>query len=72
MVIKLKNNYSLSQCYEKGLGVSEREMGVVVLHLPIGPLNPCFGLESVPRYEPSTYQPINQWLSHCTLQPLPF
>ena len=26
----------------------------------------CQHEEEVPRYKPSTYQPISQWLSHCT------
>ena len=34
--------------------VSEREEGVVNLHVPIGPLKPHYGLELVPRCEPST------------------
>ena len=42
------------------LEVSEREDGVVAVHLPIGPLKPRSGLETVPRYEPSTYQPISR------------
>ena len=49
------------------LEVSEKEVGVVALHLPIGPLKPRSGLESVPRYEPSTNQPISQRLSHCAI-----
>ena len=36
----------------------------MALHLPIGPLKTCSGLELVPRCEPSTYQPISQCLSH--------
>ena len=36
------------------LEVSEREEGVVAVHLPIGPLKTHSGLEPVPRYEPST------------------
>ena len=42
------------------LEVSEREEGVVTLHLAIQPLKTCSGLELVPRCEPSTYQPISQ------------
>ena len=41
------------------LEVNEKEEGVVALHLPIGPLKTRSGLEPVPRYEPSTYQPIS-------------
>ena len=41
--------------------VSEKEEGVMALHLPIGPSEP------VPRCEPSTHQPISQWQSHCTI-----
>ena len=37
------------------LEVSERDEGVVALHLLTGP-----GLEQVLRYEPTTYQPISQ------------
>ena len=28
------------------------------IHLPIGPLKPRSGMEPVPRYKPSTYQPL--------------
>ena len=41
------------------LDVSEREEGVVAIHLHIGPLKTCSGLEPVLRCEPSTYQPIS-------------
>ena len=34
--------------------VSEREEGVVAIHLPIGPLKTRSGLEPVPRCEPGT------------------
>ena len=46
---------------------SEREEGVVVLHLPIGPLKTHSGLVSVPRCEPSTFQPISWWHCHCAI-----
>ena len=49
------------------LEVSEREEGVVALHLPIGPLKTRSGFEPVPRCEPSTYQPISRWHSHCVI-----
>ena len=39
----------------------------MALHLPNEPLKPHSGLESVPRCEPSTYQPISLWLSHCAI-----
>ena len=39
----------------------------MALHLPIGPLKSRYGLEPVPRCEPSTYQPISQRLSHCAI-----
>ena len=39
------------------LEVSDREEGVVALHLPTGPLKTRSELEPVPRCEPSTYQP---------------
>ena len=39
----------------------------MALHLPIGSLNIRSGLEPVPRCEPSTYQPISRWLSHCAI-----
>ena len=42
------------------LEVSEKEEGVVTLHLPIGSLKTRSGLEPVPRTEPSTYQSISQ------------
>ena len=42
------------------LDVSEREEGVVALHLPIGLLKTRSWLEPVPIYEPSTYQPIGR------------
>ena len=35
-----------------------REEGVVAIHLPVGPLKICSGLEPVLRYKPST---------HCTI-----
>ena len=38
--------------------MTEREEGVVALHLPFEPLKTCIGLELVLRCEPSTYQPI--------------
>ena len=41
------------------LEVSEREEGIVALHLPNGPLKSHSRLELVLRCEPSTYQPIN-------------
>ena len=34
---------------------------------PIGPLKTCSGLEPIPRCEPSTYQPISWWFTHCTI-----
>ena len=37
------------------LEVSEKEEGVVALHLPVGPLKTRSGFEPVPRYELSTY-----------------
>ena len=46
------------------LEVSEKEEGVMTLHLPIGPLKTCSGLELVPRCDPSTYQSNSQWQSH--------
>ena len=42
------------------LEVSDREEGVVALHLPIGSLKTHSGLEPVPICEPSTYQPISR------------
>ena len=33
-------------------------VGVVALYLPTGPLKTYSGYESVPRCEPSTYQPL--------------
>ena len=42
------------------LEVSEKEEGVMALHLPIGLLKTRSGLEPVPRCEPSTYQPISR------------
>ena len=42
------------------LEVRERDDGVVALHLPIGCLKTCSGLEPVRRCEPSTYQPNDQ------------
>ena len=47
------------------LEVSEREEGVVALHLSIGPLKTRSGLEPVPRCEPSTYQPIAFGAGRC-------
>ena len=44
--------------------VSEREEGVVALHLSTGPLKTRSGLEPVSRCEPSTYQPISRLHSH--------
>ena len=38
------------------LEVSEKEEGVVTIHLPTGPLKTCSGLGPVLRCEPSTYQ----------------
>ena len=49
------------------LEVSEREEGVVALHLLIGSLKTHSGLEPVPRCEPSTYQPISWCHNHCTI-----
>ena len=49
------------------LEVSEREEGVVTLHVPIGPLKTCSGLEPEPKCEPSTYQPISRGHSHCAI-----
>ena len=49
------------------LEVSEREEGVVALHLLIGLLRTHSGLEAVPICEPSTYQPINGWHNHCAI-----
>ena len=40
--------------------VSDKEEGVVAIHLPIGPLIPRYGLERVSRYEPSIYQPFSR------------
>ena len=42
------------------LEVSEKEEGVVAIHLPMGPFNTRSGLEPVPRYELSTYHPISR------------
>ena len=39
----------LSRTVVSLLEVSEREEGVVALHLPTGPLKTCSGLEPVPR-----------------------
>ena len=50
------------------LDVSESEEGVVALNIPIGRLKTRFGLEPVRRCEPSTYQGINRWLSHCAIK----
>ena len=36
----------------------------MALHNPSGPLKNCSGLDTVPRCEPSTYQPISQGLNH--------
>ena len=36
----------------------------MAIHLPIGPLKTRSVLEPVPRYEPSTYQPISRWHNH--------
>ena len=47
--------------------VSEREEDVVALHQHIGSLKTWSGLEVVPRCEPSTYQPISWWHSHCAI-----
>ena len=35
--------------------------------MAIGPLKTCSGLESVPRCDLSTYQPIRQCVSHCAI-----
>ena len=51
-----------------GQKVSEKDEGVVALHLPTGPLKTCSGLEPVPRCQPSTYQPITWWHSHCAIR----
>ena len=37
---------------------------------PTGPLQTYSGLEPVPSYEPSTYQPISRWLSYCAIEAL--
>ena len=37
------------------LEVSEKEEGVVVIHIPTGSLKNCSGLEPVQRCEPSTH-----------------
>ena len=39
------------------LEVSEKEVGVVALHLLTGPLKTRDWLVPIPRLEPSTYQP---------------
>ena len=41
--------------------------GAVSLHLPNEPLKTHYGLEPVPRCEPSTYNPIRWWLSLCVI-----
>ena len=45
-------------CLGRMLEVSEKEEGVVALHLPIGSLKTHSGLEPVPRCERGTYQPM--------------
>ena len=40
------------------------------LHLPTGPLKTRYGLEPVPRCEPSTYQPISRCHNHCAIGPV--
>ena len=40
------------------LDVSEREEGVVAIHLPIGSLKPRSSLEPVPRCEPVPTSPL--------------
>ena len=42
------------------LEASDREDGVVAIHLPIGSLKTRSGFEPVPRCEPGTYQPITR------------
>ena len=42
------------------LEVIELEKGVVALHLPTGSLKTRSGLDPVPSYEPSTYQPVSR------------
>ena len=49
------------------LEVSEREEGVVALHLPIGLLKTRSGLEPVPRCEPTNYPPISGKHSYCAI-----
>ena len=49
------------------LSVSLNKTFPSLLHLPTRPLKTCFGLEQVPRCEPSTLQPIRLWLSHCAI-----
>ena len=49
------------------LEISEREDGVVALHLPIGPLKTRYVLELVPRCELGTYQTISRRLNHCAI-----
>ena len=40
---------------------------IIMIIIAIGPLKTYSGLEPVPRCEPSSYQCINQWLSHCAI-----
>ena len=54
------------------LEVSEREEGVVALHLHIGSLKPRSGLEPVPRCKPSTYQPITDGIATAPSGPVHF
>ena len=42
----------------------------MALHLPTGPLKTSSELKLVPICEPSTYQPICQQLTHCTIRML--
>ena len=50
--------------------VSEKEEGVVALHLPVEPLKTSSWLEPVPRCEPSTYQPISDDIATATSGPV--
>ena len=40
---------------------------IIMIIIAIEPLKTYSGLEPVPRCEPSSYQRISQWLSHCTI-----
>ena len=54
-------NHNLECCLNAfciGVVGTGLEQGVVDLHLPTRPLRTRSGLELVPRYEPSTCQPI--------------